>query len=162
VKKIYFKTLNIYFFSITIKIKFLYYKVNILKTLPRLLSIFTLFFTLMFSSTSFAEWFAMTRNKNGDTFYVDFDRLRNHDGYIYYWALTDYLKPSEDGYLSVKSYYQTDCKLFRFMLLSIILHKQPMGRGVAETHNLKNPEWSYPSPKSVDEVILEDVCFLQY
>jgi hypothetical protein len=114
----------------------------------------------MFSSTSSAEWTAVSASTKGDTFYVDFDRLRKHDGYIYYWVLLDHLEP-KFGILSVKTYYQADCDLFRSKILSFITYKQPMGNGVIdETHNLKDPEWRYAVPKTVDEGILNSVCFL--
>ena len=45
-----------------------------------LLTIFTLAFTLMFSSTSFAEWTEVSKNIRGDTFYVDFERIRKAMG----------------------------------------------------------------------------------
>ena len=37
-------------------------------------------------------------------------------------------------------------------------HKQPMGRDSGESFTRKNPEWSYPSPGTVDEAILKSVC----
>ena len=45
--------------------------------------IHTLTFTVMFPSPSFAEWKKVEENMGGDTFYVDFDRIRKHDGYVY-------------------------------------------------------------------------------
>ena len=70
----------------------------------------------------------------------------------------DYLKPNEDGYWSATRYIQGDCKLSRFKTLTYVLHKQPMGRDVGETSNVKNPEWDYPHPKSADETVLREVC----
>ena len=58
-----------------------------------LLTIFTLAFTLMFSSTSFAEWTKVNKSVIGNTYYVDFERIKKHDGYIYYWEVIDFLKP---------------------------------------------------------------------
>ena len=123
-----------------------------------LLTIFTLVFTVMFSSTSFAEWTKTTENVNKTVFYVDFERIRKHDGYVYYWTLVDYLKPDKDGDWSEKNYIQVDCKLFRFKILSGSFHKEPMGRGTPETVTPKNPQWEYPSPNSVHESHTESVC----
>jgi len=50
-----------------------------------LLTIFTLIFTLMFSSSSFAGWTAIDKDAVG-TDYVDFERIRKHDGFVYYWT----------------------------------------------------------------------------
>ena len=123
-----------------------------------LLTIFTLVFTVMFSSTSFAEWTEVAGNVNGDTFYVDYERIRKHGGYVYWWDLTDYLKPSQEGNLSNKMYQQGDCKLFRVKVLSFSFHKEPMGGGTGELDNKPDKEWSYPSPNSVVETVLKSVC----
>ena len=99
----------------------------------------------------------MTKDVNGNTSYVDFDKIRKHDGYVYYWDLTDYLEPM-NGDLSAIVYNQGDCELFRFKYLSFVYHKQPMGRDTGESNNPKNPEWEYPSPNSVGEIVLKAVC----
>ena len=124
-----------------------------------LLTISTLAFTLMFSSTSFAEWTEVSKNIRGDTFYVDFERIRKVDGYVYYWQLTDLLKPTQElGVLSAEIYHEGDCNLFRFKVLSNVFHQQSMGRDVGKTFSPKNPEWEYPRPTSVTEIVLNTVC----
>ena len=119
----------------------------------------TLIFSLMFSSTSFAEWKEVTENVNGRIFYVDFERIRKHGGYVYWWELNDYLKQT-DGAWSVKIYKQADCKMFRYKDLSGSFHKEPMGGGdgkVSEPpEHLKG--WIYPPPDTVAEFILKAVC----
>jgi hypothetical protein len=119
--------------------------------------ILALTFTVMFSSTSFADWTKVSENVNGNTFYVDFERIRKHGGFVYYWWLVDLIKPIQ-GNLSAKQYSQGDCKLFRFKRLSESGHKEPMGRGTVESYSPKNPEWTYPSPNSSAEAILKSVC----
>jgi hypothetical protein len=115
-------------------------------------------FSVMFSSSLYAKWTEATKNPLG-TFYVDFERIRKHDGYIYWWSLWDFVKPlSRGGELSGKTYQQGDCKLFRLKRLSYIRHKQPMGRDTGDTVNEPDAEWTYPSPNSVDETILKSVC----
>ena len=83
--------------------------------MKKLLLIFTLLFsTLMFSTPSYGEWTKVSSTLNGaHTFYVDFDSIRKHGGYVYFWRLSDFLKPNKYGTLSDKSYNQGDCKLFR-------------------------------------------------
>jgi hypothetical protein len=114
--------------------------------------------TLMFASPAYADWEAVAEGDDGTIFYVDFDRMRKNDGYVYWWDLSDYLKPSEYGTLSYKMYRQGDCEMFRFKRLSGISYKQPMGEGSGETYSPPNPEWSYPSPNSNIEKILKRVC----
>ena len=93
-----------------------------------------------------------------DSYYVDFERIRKHGGYVYWWYLADYLKLAH-GDLSVKVYNQGDCKLFRYKKLSYSFHKEPMGKGVADksTHT-PSKDWVYPPPNSVSELILNKVC----
>ena len=103
-----------------------------------LLLIFTLLFsTVVFSSSSYAGWTKVGKTVEGNTHYVDFERIRKVDGYVYYWI---------------------DCKLFRDMELSFSFHKEPMGGGTGEVHNVPDKEWRYPPPNSVAETILKAVC----
>ena len=95
---------------------------------------------------------------SGDTFYVDFERIRKHDGFVYFWILEDLLKPDNQGHLSVEMYHQGDCKLFRLKILSFSFYKKQMGGGTGLPYNPKNPEWTYPRPKSVNEIELKKVC----
>jgi len=127
--------------------------------MKKLLLIFTLLFTtLVFSSPSYADWTKIGTNVDGTTFYVDFDRIKKHDGYVYYWELSDYLKPFLTGDLSSKTYIQGDCKLFGMKVLSFAFHKQPMGRGSGNVRKHPIQEWRYPPPNSSGETILKSVC----
>lgn len=112
----------------------------------------------MFSSTGYAEWTEVSESVANDTFYVDFERVRKVNGYVYYWILTDYLIPSEFGDLSAKQYNQGDCKNFRFLSLSYVFHKEPMGEGRGDVQASANKNWQYPVPDSVNETLLKNVC----
>ena len=105
--------------------------------MKNLLTISTLVFTVMFSSTSFGGWTKVGENAKGMTFYVDFERIRKHGGYVYYWVLSDYLKPTSQGYLSNQSYNQGDCTLFRLKSLSVSFHEKPSVVGELERPPLK-------------------------
>ena len=115
-------------------------------------------FTVMFTSTSFAGWTKVTENVDGNTFYVDFERIRKHDGYADYWELEDFLKPNLFRFLSGKTYNQGDCKLFRYKTLSHVFHQQPLGQDTGSSYSPKNPQWRYPYPGSVRETLLKTVC----
>ena len=124
-----------------------------------LLTILTLVFAMVFSSTSYAEWTKSVESKQGNTFYVDFERIRKHDGYVYFWSLTDYLKPDKFGDFSSIVYLQGDCNTFQIKYLSDSYHTEPMGRGTpSSSSNEPDKEWSSVSPNSVNEFILEQVC----
>ena len=66
------------------------------------LTLLTVLVLSLLSTPVFADWTEVSQSVNGDTFYVDFERIRKHGGYIYWWELHDLLKPDEDGDLSIK------------------------------------------------------------
>jgi hypothetical protein len=114
-------------------------------------------FSVMFSSPSFADWKRVISSVDGNTFYVDFERIRKVDGFVYFWDLQDYPKPNSLGYLSFKGYTQGDCKLFRSRFLSGSFHEKPMGGGMRNPYKVR-AKWRYPPPDSVSETILKSVC----
>ena len=118
----------------------------------------TLFFSTMFASPAYADWVKIGTIQ-GDTTYVDFDRIRTNGSYVYYWQLIDLLEPDGDGDLSYKTYHQGDCEIFRLKGFSGISYKQPMGEGsVGEINSPPDPKWIYVPPKSSVEGILKQVC----
>ena len=128
-----------------------------MRKLTLLLTTLVFSLTMMFSSPSYAEWTKIGVDvKSGDTYYADFDRIRKVGGYVYFWVLTDYLKPKL-GDLSVKVYNQGDCKLFRGKPLSFYSYKEPMGGGTGN-HYTPPDEWTYPPPNSPMEHTLKKVC----
>jgi len=127
-----------------------------MRKLILLLTTLILSLTMMFASPSYAEWVKVDENVKG-TNYVDFERIRKVDGYVYYWELTNFSKPTNSGDLSVKVYLQGECKLFRYKILSFSIYSEPMGGGTGETANLSK-KWKYPHPKSLGETVLKTVC----
>ena len=126
-----------------------------------ILLIFTLLFSsVVFSSPSYADWTKVVEGVEGDTFYVDFGRMRKVDGYVYWWDMIDFSKPMVLGMMSGKKYNQGECKLFQYKVLSFSFHKERMGLGTGERSKptSKFKDWRYPAPNSVDEKILEKVC----
>ena len=122
-----------------------------------ILVLYALLFCVILSPLSNADWKQMW-NSLGDTYYVEFDRIRKQNGYIYYWQLLDYLKPDEYGHFSSKAYTQGDCKMFRFKFLNSSLHKERMGSEAGEVDNTPDNEWTYPFPNSVFKDNLKSVC----
>ena len=119
-------------------------------------------FSFLFLKTSFAKWTPIIEGSGdvnrGDIFYVDFETLRKVDGFIYIWSLSDYLKPTDQGYFSTKTYKELDCKLFRLRSLSYSFHLESMGKGTGKVLNNSSAEWIYPPPNTVNNLILRNVC----
>jgi len=116
-----------------------------------------LLFSILISFNSYGDWKYIHDNVDGDSQFIDMDRIKENGGYVYYWALIDYLKPTEYGHMSTKMYVQGDCGVHRIKYLSFTHSKQPMGEG-GETNNPPNPEWIYPSPGGGASYKLDSVC----
>ena len=114
----------------------------------------------LLSTPVLGEWTKVRKNVNGNIIYADFERIRKHGGYVYWWDLIDYLKPTKYGNLSSKTYKQGDCKLFRYKILSSSFHKEPMGEGTGDVSEPpeRHKGWKYPPPNSSHEIILKTVC----
>ena len=125
---------------------------KILIILPILVSLLT------FSSQSNGDWTYVTANIEGTEYYIDFDRVKKRDDYIYTWILTDELEPTESGTLSYLSFEKIHCgipkKSKRFTLKYC---KDNFGKGKCETIN-EEKEWEYPFPDSAWEGLIDIVC----
>ena len=118
--------------------------------------IFTLLFsTLAFSAPSYAEWTEVYKSLEGGTTYLVDDRISKHDGYVYFWELTNF----QSG--STKEYKQGDCNIFRTKRLELYSYKESMGKG---TRWWDSPGtrpvygWVHPIPDSADDRVLEFAC----
>ena len=106
---------------------------------------------------SFAAWTKIGENDINTSLYIDFDRIKKVEGFVYVWTLMDYLKPI-DGDLSAVSYFQVDCKLIKFKPLSHIFYVESMGKGSSQQMNPTNKEWNYPPPNSLYEIFVKQAC----
>ena len=117
-----------------------------------------LLFSILISFNSYGDWTRISKNTEGDTYYIETDTIKKHDGYVYWWVLGDFLIPFESGAMSGKVYYQGDCGVNRQKPLSYNYYKQPMGIGSSETSTPSNPEWHYPPPGTAGATIFNYVC----
>ena len=127
--------------------------------MKKLTLLITLTVSMMFSPVCWGEWVKVSKNLDGSTHSVEFDRIRQHEGYVYFWEMIDYLTPQIDGFMSGEIYKQGDCEMFRFKSLSFTVYKEPMGGGTGDSYSPENPEWKYP-PLIPDSsfTVLKSVC----
>jgi len=45
-----------------------------------------LLFSVMFSFSSYAEWIKVNEDTEGDSYYIDFETVKERDGYVYWWG----------------------------------------------------------------------------
>ena len=127
-----------------------------------LLSIF-LITIATFSGLSYGKWslaaVGTDESNKGTVYYIDLERIRYVDGQTYFWVLGNYKKKlTSQGFLSHKTYMQAECRKFRFKHITWSFHKKEMGNGPGETVKDPDQEWIYPSPESVNELLLGKAC----
>ncbi len=117
-----------------------------------------LFSTLIFSSTSYAEWKFISQTKDLAKYYIDTDRITIKNELIYYWELTDYIDEGGYGYLSDVTRVVVDCELNRYKNLQITNYKGAMGTGNITGSGQISKTWVYPLPNSIKETTTTFVC----
>ena len=115
--------------------------------------------TIFFSVTiipvpSNAEWTKVVKNDNGNTVFVDFERIRKKNGYIFFWSLIDRQNANHLGYLSTQVDRQADCKMTRYTILKYTFHEKRMGNESGTSIDSIKPNWEFPSPSSEEELLL--------
>ena len=92
--------------------------------MKKLTLIITFFVSIsVFPSTTFAKWVNLGEDVNGVTYYIEDERIRERDGYIFFWDLRNYPKPDEYGTFSAQKYRKVDCNAFRFKYLTHHIYK---------------------------------------
>ena len=131
-----------------------------MKNLSLILTI--LFSIIIFNSTSYAEWKKVGTTIGGVEVYIDFERIRKHNSYVYSWVMYNYPKVSEQGMLSDTQYIQVECGSFKYKRLQSAFYKLPMAQGQGLVIDVtKYPEqsgWKYPMPSSTIEMVLNKIC----
>ncbi|MDC6484688.1 hypothetical protein PQZ09_01980 [Methylophilaceae bacterium] len=129
--------------------------------MKKLFQILTLLFsTVIFSSTSYAEWTQVQKSEDEYVFFIDYETIRKENGFSYYWYLTNFPKPNKKTELSAVTLVQADCQLFRYKTLSQTYYKKSMGEGnpSRSLNAEENVKWTYALPKTVNTSILKLVC----
>jgi len=115
--------------------------------------------TVAFASPVFAEWTAVSESVSGNTWYIDIDTVKENNGYVYYWGLSDLIKPTSRDHLSFKSLREADCDIPRkYRSLSYVFYNQPMAGGNGDAQKASSDEWKYPSPNTVGDTLTNAAC----
>ena len=101
----------------------------------------------------------MSESVSGDSYYIDFTTVKYRNGLIYYWELSDYLKPTKSGTLSVLQYNQGNCNLIAEKGLTWIFYGGPMGKGpIVNRSNNPDKNWKHRPPGTAGYGIIKKIC----
>ena len=109
-----------------------------------------LLFSLILSFNSYGEWTNVLPGNNA-SLYIDFNTLKERDGYIYWWYMDSWSEGSE------KTYAQGDCNLKGFKVNKRVKFSLPMGEGESIEKNIDS-SWEYYQPNSGYEILLNFIC----
>jgi len=126
--------------------------------MKKILPILTVFLSsILFSPTSLGEWTYITSDSDNNDSYVDYDRIREKNGYVYYWVKGEHKNKFMDKYRSSRVYTMGDCELFRVKFLELTFFTGHMFRDDSKSFK-GGDEWNYVTPNSVLERVLKSVC----
>ena len=117
-----------------------------------------LLFSMLISFNSYGEWTRYGENSDNDTMYIDYSKIKENNGFVYFWEMIDNLVPSSTGRMSNKAYIQSNCKTTQSKYLTYIFYNQSMGEGEGDPYTPTETEWFYPPPESIIYGIIESVC----
>ena len=115
-----------------------------------------LLFSILISFNSYGDLYGEytelgKADDGGDTHYMNFDTIKERDGYVYWWHMTSNADDSS------QTYFQGDCDLTRVKVLQGVFSDKPMGQG--ETIPAPGEDnWVYLPPYSMGANMLEISC----
>ena len=120
--------------------------------------ILVLLFSILISFNSYGEWKLASTSDTADT-YIDFDNIKENNGYVYYWNLIVLKEPNPRGDLSAKVLYEVDCRIpQKERGISYTYYKLPMGQGSSSGNSKNVGDWNYSIPGSMRETTFGLVC----
>ena len=121
-----------------------------------IISIFLYIFSV---ANCFADynWKKIGNNIDGDVSYVDLSSIKKVGNNIFYFNLMDYIKPTNQGDLSAKNYFEVNCLDLSFRYIKDFYYKEPMGNGEYTTFD-EIGEWKNNTKGSIGEDAREFVC----
>ena len=121
-----------------------------------IISIFLYIFSV---ANCFAEynWKKIGSNIDGDVSYVDLSSIKKVGNNVFYFNLMDYIKPTNQGDLSAKNYFEVNCLDLSHRYIKDFYYKEPMGNGEYTIFD-EIGEWENNTKGSIGEKARKFVC----
>ena len=121
--------------------------------------IISIFLYILSVANCFAEynWKKIGSNIDGDVSYVDLSSIKKVGNNIFYFNLMDYIKPTNQGDLSAKNYFEVNCLDLSFRYIKDFYYEEPMGNGEYTIFD-EIGEWENNTKGSIGEDTREFVC----
>tara|TARA_B110000208_G_C11395742_1_gene294077 strand:- start:62 stop:346 length:285 start_codon:yes stop_codon:yes gene_type:complete len=89
--------------------------------------------------------------------YVDLTSIKKVGNNVFYFRLMDYIKPSDQGDLSSKVYFEVNCLDLSYRYIKDFYYKEPMGNGEYTIFD-EIGEWNNNAKGSIGEDTRKFVC----
>jgi len=121
--------------------------------------IISIFLYILSVANCFAEynWKKIGSNIEGDVSYVDLSSIKKVGNNIFYFNLMDYIKPTNQGDLSAKNYFEVNCLDLSFRYIKDFYYKEPMGNGEYTIFD-EIGEWENNTKGSIGDKVRKFVC----
>jgi len=119
-----------------------------------------LLFSILISFNSYGEWRYITDNVNGTNYYIDYETIKENNGYLYFWQLDDYLEPLSDSdgpRFSSILMYKVDCDSLSYKRLTATFYSGQMGKGTSKTISMDD-DWLNSPSGSGGTLIRNELC----
>ena len=116
-----------------------------------------LLFSILISVNSYGEFTEIGTNKQGRTYYVDYDSITEDGRYINFWMLTDYVTSSK-GFMSDQVYMKINCKVLSYKPLKGTSYKGQMGKGEKKKRPISSSKWTYMVPNTIGYFMFTEIC----
>tara|TARA_B100001769_G_C21620171_1_gene347636 strand:- start:99 stop:497 length:399 start_codon:yes stop_codon:yes gene_type:complete len=121
-----------------------------------IISIFLYIFSLANCFADF-NWKKIGSNTAGDVSYVDLFSIKKVGNNVFFFRLMDYIKPTKQGDLSSKIYFEVNCLDLSFRYIKDFYYKQPMGNGEYTIFD-EIGKWENNTKGSIGEDVRKFVC----
>ena len=125
--------------------------------------IFIIFVTYLLSTTissaALSQWTKVVESQDGYVSYIDFNKLKIVNDFVYFWELEDFPYPHKDGTMSLKTYHQVDCSLNAVKYHKYASYNLSMGEGnPIDIWSRTEKKWKTPKNGSVLFIRILKVC----
>ena len=119
-----------------------------------------IFLYILSTVNCFADynWKKIGKNIDGDVGYIDLSSIKKVGNKVYYFDLLDYVKPTDLGHLSGRTYKEVNCLDLSYRFLKDFYYLEPMGNGKVDLINDKKSEWYNNKKGSLGERLRKFVC----
>ena len=121
--------------------------------------IISIFLYLFSVANCFADfnWKKIGSNTDGDVSYVDLSSIKKVGNNVFFFRLMDYIRPTNQGDLSSKIYFEVNCLDLSFRYIKDFYYKQPMVNGEYTIYD-KIGEWENNTKGSIGEGVRKFAC----